>query len=57
MVRLILTWAVITAIITVFKYIVDRKTKTEIGLWSKRITWSGLIVAAGMAIVVFLERM
>ena len=55
--RLILTWAVITAIITVLKYIVDRQTKEELGKWSLRIMWSGIVTATFLAFIVFLERL
>ena len=57
MVRLILTWAVITAIITAFKYIIDRQTKEELGKWSLRITWAGMLTAVMLAFIVFLERL
>ena len=57
MLRLVLTWAVITAIITALKYVVDRQTKEELGKWSLRILWSGFVTAVVLMFIVFLERL
>lgn len=57
MARLILSWLVITAIITVFAYFVDRQTKKEVGHWAARIARSGISVALALGLIIFLERL
>lgn len=56
MLRLILLWTVITAIIVGIRYFVDRKMKLEMASWTFRILWIGGIVAVMLGMGIFLER-
>lgn len=56
MLRLLLLWTVITAIIISIRYFVDRKMKIEMASWTFRILWIGGIVAVMLGMGIFLER-
>lgn len=57
MARLILWWAIWTALITVFAYFVDLKTKKEVGQWVGRVARAGVATAIAIGLIVFLERL
>ena len=57
MFRLILTWVFLTAILTGFIYVVDRRTKDEVKKWSVRFAQSGIAVAIILSLIVFIERL
>jgi hypothetical protein len=57
MIRLVFTWAIITAIIIGITYFTDRATKKEVGRWSARLAQAGIVSAMGLGIIIFLERL
>lgn len=57
MIRLFLSWAVLTAALFVFYYFVDLVQKKETAKWAGRLAWCGLLPAIGIAGAIFLERL
>jgi len=57
MIRLVVTWVLITAIIIGITYCTDKATKKEAGKWSFRLLQAGIVSALGLGIIIFLERL
>lgn len=57
MIRLLFTWALISAIIIGITYFTDRATKKEVGKWSVRLAQAGIVSAVGLGVIIFLERL
>ena len=57
MIRLFVTWAVLTAALFGFYYFVDLVQKKTTAKWAGRLLWCGLIPAVGIAGAIFLERL
>lgn len=56
MIRLFVSWVIVTLIVIAIRYIFDRKTNREISRWSMRILWAGTITAMWLSVIVFFER-
>lgn len=57
MIRLFVTWAVLTAALFGFYYFVDLVQKRATAKWFGRLVWCGLIPAVGIAGAIFFERL
>jgi hypothetical protein len=57
MIRLFLTWAILTGALFGFYYFVDLVQKKETAKWFGRLVWCGLLPAVGIAGAIFLERL
>lgn len=57
MIRLFVTWALLTAALFGFYYFVDLVQKKTTAKWAGRLLWCGLVPAVGIAGAIFLERL
>lgn len=57
MFRLLFAWVLLTSLVISVVYLTDRETNREVGKWSWRILWSGLVTVAILAVTIFLERL
>ena len=57
MIRLFLSWAVLTAALFGVYYFVDLAQKKKTAKWAGRLLWCGLVPAIGIAGAIFLERL
>jgi hypothetical protein len=57
MIKLLLSWALLTGILFVFYYFIDRTQKQETVKWARRLLWCSAVPAVGICVAIFLERL
>jgi uncharacterized membrane protein len=55
-IRLIVSWFVLTLGFFVINYVMDKEEKAWTGLWSKRMAYCGISATAVLFVIVLLER-
>lgn len=56
-VRLIISWLMLTIGFFVIQYVMDKEEKTWTGLWSKRMAYCGASATVVLFLIVMLERL
>jgi len=57
MLRLVLAWAVLTALLFGVRYFLDHFQRKEAARWGLRVLWCATITAAFLAGIIFAERL